>query len=148
MKAANKNRKNERGASLVEFSIAATVFLMTMFAVVEFGRAVWTHNALADAARRGARYAVLNPEANAANVKNVVVYGDPAGGTTPVVENLATTNINVNYTNFGLDKGTVQVTITEYKFNFSIPVFGTQLSMPNYTTTLTGESAGLQPPPI
>ncbi len=60
MRKINKNK--ERGASLVEFSIAATVFLTVMFGVIEFGRALWTHNALADAARKGARYAVVNPQ--------------------------------------------------------------------------------------
>jgi hypothetical protein len=79
-------------------------------------------------------------------VKNVVVYGDPAGGTKPIVENLSTTNVQVNYTGFTLDGGTVQVTITDYQFHFVIPIAGTQIQMPNYTTTLTGESAGLLPP--
>ena len=74
-----KNRKRQRGATLVEFSIAATVFLLTMFAVLEFGRALWTHNALTDAARKGARYAVLHRADQINEVKNVVVYGDPAG---------------------------------------------------------------------
>jgi len=50
-------KTNERGSTLVEFAIGATVFLTAMFAVLEFGRALWTHNALTDAARRGARYA-------------------------------------------------------------------------------------------
>src|SRR5687767_13042209 len=104
-------KHNERGASLVEFSIAATVFLMAMFAVIEFGRALWTHNALADAARRGARYAVVNEQADIADVKRVVVYGNPAGGTAPVVSNLTTDNVEVTYAGFGLDVGTVQVTI-------------------------------------
>jgi Flp pilus assembly protein TadG len=141
-------RNKERGSTLVEFSIAATVFLMVMFAVIEFGRAVWTHNALADAARLGARYAVVNPAANEANVKNVVVYGDPAGGTNPVVENLTTNNVQVNYSGFGLDAGTVQVTITDYQFRFVVPIIGTTINMPNYTTTLTGESAGTVPAPL
>lgn len=141
-----KSKNRQRGATLVEFSIAATVFLLTMFAVLEFGRALWTHNALTDAARRGARYAVLHRADQIDNVKNVVVYGDPAGGTNPVVENLSTTNVQVNYTNFKLDGGTVQVTITDYQFHFVIPIVGTQIQMPNYTTTLTGESAGLLPP--
>jgi len=141
-----KNRNRQRGGTLVEFSIAATVFLLTMFAVLEFGRALWTHNALTDAARRGARYAVLHRADQIDDVKNVVVYGDPAGGTNPVVENLSTTNVQVNYTNFKLDGGTVQVTITDYRFHFVIPIVGTQIQMPNYTTTLTGESAGLLPP--
>jgi Flp pilus assembly protein TadG len=141
-----KRRNKQRGAMLVEFSIAAAVFLTVMFAVLEFGRALWTHNALADAARRGARYAVLNQASKIDEVKNVVVYGDPAGGTNPVVENLSTTNVQVDYTNFKLDGGTVQVTITDYKFQFVVPVIGTQIQMPNYTTTLTGESVGLLPP--
>ena len=34
------NKKSrERGATLVEFSIGASVFLLVMFAVIEFGRA-------------------------------------------------------------------------------------------------------------
>jgi len=141
-----RNRNSQRGATLVEFSIAATVFLMTMFAVLEFGRALWTHNALTDAARKGARYAVLHSQGDIDAVKNVVVYGDPAGGTNPVVDNLSTTNVNVVYSDFKLDGGTVQVTITDYRFHFVIPIIGTEIQMPNYTTTLTGESAGLLPP--
>lgn len=146
MSMTGNSRKRERGSTLVEFSIAATVFLMSMFAVIEFGRALWTHNALADAARRGARYAVINSQANMGNVKNVVVYGDPAGGTTPVVEDLTTDNVQVTYSGFGLDVGTVQVTITDYQFKFVIPIVSKKIQMPNYTTTLTGESAGTLPP--
>jgi Flp pilus assembly protein TadG len=137
-----KARKGERGASLVEFSIAATVFLIALFAVLEFGRALWVHNALTDAARRGARYAVLHDPSKADNVKNVVVYGDPAGGTTPVVDNLDTTNVTVAYSGYGLDTGTVSVSITGYQFQFVLPVGVTSIQMPNYTTTLMAECAG------
>jgi len=143
------SRKNtERGSTLVEFSIAATVFLTVMFGVIEFGRALWTHNALTDAARRGARYAVVHKQIEIADVKNVVVYGDPAGGTKPVVENLTTDNVIVNYSGFTLDGGTVQVTITGYDFNFVVPIVSTKIRMPSYTTTLTGESAGNLPPTL
>ena len=59
------NKKaGQRGSTLVEFAIGATVFLMVMFAVLEFGRALWIHNALSDAARRAARYAVNQPASN------------------------------------------------------------------------------------
>ncbi|MDT4895007.1 MAG: hypothetical protein QOH25_84 [Acidobacteriota bacterium] len=148
-----RERRTERGATLVEFAIGATVFLTAMFAVIEFGRALWTHNALSDAARRGARYAVnhkgpdvANPAGDVAAVKNVVVYGDPLGGSKPVVDNLTTANVQVQYSNFGLGAGTVSVSITNYKFQFIIPIVGTTISMPNYNTTLTGENAGLVPP--
>jgi Flp pilus assembly protein TadG len=138
-------RKNERGSTLVEFAIGVTVFLMAMFAVMEFGRALWVHNALTDAARRGARYATLHAAASEANVKNVVVYGNEAGTGQPLVNNLSTTNVNVNYSGFGLNEGTVSVSITDYQFQFVIPIVGTTITMPNYKTTLTAESAGLIP---
>jgi Flp pilus assembly protein TadG len=141
-----KPRKNkEAGSTLVEFAIASTVFLIVMFAVLEFGRALWVHNALADAARRGARYAVVHTEGDAAAVKNVVVYGDSAGGSKPLVDNLTTANVNVTYSGFGLSGGTATVTITNYKFQFIVPIVSTSINMPNYMTTLTGESAGLIP---
>lgn len=141
-----KAKKRERGATLVEFSIAATVFLTMLFAVLEFGRALWVHNALTDAARRGARYAVLNPQSSAEAVKNVVVYGDPDGGTKPLLPNLTTSdNVQVSYNGFGLDTGTVSVQITGYEFEFVLPFITTSITMPNYNTTLTGESAGLIP---
>jgi Flp pilus assembly pilin Flp len=140
-----RSRKNERGATLVEFSIAATVFLIAMFAVLEFGRALWVHNALTDAARRGARYAVLHKASDIDDVKRVVVFGDPAGGTNPVVNNLDVPNVDVSYTGFGLDTGTVSVSITNYQFQFVLPIGPTSIQMPDYQTTLTGESAGVIP---
>jgi len=140
-----KNRKNERGSTLVEFSIGVTVFLTAMFGVMEFGRALWTHNALTDAARRGARYATMHSPTNVDQVKNVVVYGDPAGGGQPMLNNLSTANVNVTYNNFGLNDGTVSVSITGYQFQFVVPIIGTTITMPSYTTTLTAESAGYVP---
>jgi Flp pilus assembly protein TadG len=145
MKQVKRFDLSERGATLVEFSIAVTVLLTSMFAVVEFGRALWTHNALTDAARRGARYATLHTPADVANVKNVVVYGDEAGGTQPVVPNLSAANVTVTYTDIGVNKGTVSVGITGYQFQFVVPLIGTTITMPAYSTTLTGESVGVLP---
>ena len=141
-------KSNEKGASLVEFSIAAMVFLTAMFAVIEFGRALWVHNALSDAARRGARYAVTHSADSAAQVRNVVVYGDENGGETPMIPNLTPDNVTVEYTNFAVNGGRVTVSITEYEFQFVIPIVGTTITMPSYSTTLTGESIGFVPDPI
>ena len=152
-------KSRERGSTLVEFAIGATVFLTVMFGVIEFGRALWTHNALADAARRAARYAVNQPAASPAGTKtsgtnvgpsisairNVAVYGDPAGGSKPLVTDLTPENLNIQYTNFGVGSGTVAVTITNYQFKFVMPIVGTSIQMPDYNTTLTGESAGTMP---
>jgi Flp pilus assembly protein TadG len=139
-----QTRKGEHGASLLEFAIAATVFLTVLFAIVEFGRALWVHNALSDAARRGARYAVLHKTTDIDDVKKVVVYGDTTS-TTPLLENLSTTNVDVTYNGFNLDEGTVSVSVHDYSFQLVLPLLVSSISMPNYTTTLTGESAGLIP---
>ena len=143
-----KEGRHERGATLLEFAIGVTVFLTMMFGVVEFGRCLWTHNALADAARRAARYAVNHPEADKEDVKSVAVYGIPKGGKTPLINNLTTANVNVQYSNFGLGEGTVSVSITNYQFQFVVPLIGKTIQMPGYNTTLTGENIGYVPKDI
>ena len=128
----------------MEFAIAATVFLTVLFAIVEFGRALWVHNALSDAARRGARYAVLHKAADIDDVKKIVVYGDLTE-TKPLLENFSTLNVDVIYEDFKLDGGTVRVSIHNYDFQLILPLLVSSIRMPNYTTTLTGESVGLIP---
>jgi Flp pilus assembly protein TadG len=133
----------------VEFAIVSTVFLSVMFGVIEFGRLFWTHNALRDAARRGVRYAAVrkNDAAGIQAVKNMVVYGDPAGGSTPVVSGLSTSNVNVQYVNYnGIQLSSrASVSVTGYQFQFSVPLLGGTMNMPAYRTSLPGESAGNVP---
>lgn len=147
-----KNRKNERGAALVEFAIVATVFLTVLFGILEFGRLFWTHNALRDATRRGARYATVrkNDTAGIAAVKNMVVYGDPNANpatATPVVSGLSTSDVVVQYQNYNgvLLSSRASVSISNYQFQFSVPIIGGTLNMPAYRTSLPGESAGFVP---
>ncbi|HET9527690.1 MAG TPA: TadE family protein [Pyrinomonadaceae bacterium] len=138
-------RDNERGSTLVEFAIGVTVFATVMFGVLEFGRALWVHNALTDAARRGARYATLNSESSETQVKNVVVYGNPEGTGQPMLNNLSTANVNVAYSGFGLNDGTVSVSVTDYELQLVIPFVNATIPMPSYKTTLTAECAGFIP---
>jgi len=130
---------------MVEFAIAAMVFLTAMFGVIEFGRAIWTHNALTDAARRGARYAALHSSGDVESVKNVVVYGNADGGDKPMLPNLSLENVEVNYSEFAVNRGTVSVSVTNYQFEFIVPIIGSSITMPAYSTTLTGESVGFVP---
>ncbi|MFN2530718.1 MAG: TadE/TadG family type IV pilus assembly protein [Pyrinomonadaceae bacterium] len=139
-------KRDEKGSTLVEFAIGATVFIMSIFAVLEFGRALWAHNALADAARRGARYAVLHSVGSDSGVKNVVVYGDPAGGSQPLLPDLTVDNVQVSYSpDFIVNQGTATVSIKNYQFKFVLPFLPKTITMPTYSTTLTGESAGFIP---
>ena len=150
MRREGKSRRKERGAALVEFAIGATVFLTAMFAVIECGLLLWTHNALTDAARRGARYAVMHPQGKAGEVQNVVIYGEPSPGADerPLVAGLTPDKVKVNYSGFGVGNGRATVSIEGYDFNFVVPLVGIKLRLPPYRTTLTGESAGWVPPTI
>jgi Flp pilus assembly protein TadG len=46
---------HDRGQSLVEFSLAVTVFLVLLMGVFDFGRAIYQYNGVAQAAREIAR---------------------------------------------------------------------------------------------
>ena len=171
-------RKYERGATIAEFAVVATFFFMLIFGVIEFGRFLYTHNALTDAARRGARYAVLH-EAEVAQdgqprvakcVRNVVMYGethisnypacDPPSGQPVLIHGIAAANIRVTFNGADLDNnptspnpyganlGTATVTIENFSFNINIPLFRLNVPLRTYATTLPAESAGFEPDDI
>ena len=166
-----KFSNDERGSTVVEFAMVAGVFFMILIGVIEFGRLLYTHNALNDAARRGARYASLNKEADEGCVKKVIIYGQSHvtktgntctanAGATPLVNHIDTATINVNYqganndedaeidTNYGTNLGTVTVEIKNYTFTMLIPVVSLSLTLDDYATTVTAESAGWEPADI
>jgi Flp pilus assembly protein TadG len=52
-------RRSIRGQSLVEFAMVLPLMLVIVFMITEFGRALWIKNTLTQAAREGARDAVV-----------------------------------------------------------------------------------------
>ncbi len=171
-------RKNERGTSMAEFAVVATFFFMLIFGIIEFGRLLYTHNALTDAARRGVRYAIIHKAEVATDgtpkvakcVKNVIMYGEthisaypacnPPAGQPTLISGITTANIEVTFNGadldgkpltpnpYGANLGTATVTIKNYNFNLSIPLLRRTVTLPAYTTTLPAESAGFEPPDI
>lgn len=155
---------SERGIATIEFAVASGFFLMMIVAVVAGGHFFWTHNALVEATRRGARYAAsqcdpadtacTNYDTAIARIKNMVLYNSPTAGTEPFVPNLQASNVTIIYSrvgcpdasckpgpeDFGVASGTVSVKIEGYDYDFILsPV---TLHMPPYETTVRGESAG------
>jgi Flp pilus assembly protein TadG len=49
-----------RGQALVEFALVAPFFFILLFSIVEFGRAIYYIQILNNAAREGARYAIVH----------------------------------------------------------------------------------------
>jgi hypothetical protein len=141
----------ERGATLLEFVIAASMFLMMLVAIVAGAHLFWTHNALVESTRRGARYAVLHATTtNDASVRSVVVYGTPtpSAGASPFVPRLSAENVTVTPSGLGVGQGRVRVEITGYQYHFAVPFLDFTIDMPAYGTTMAGECAGLAPPEL
>jgi Flp pilus assembly protein TadG len=153
MKQSTQNH-SERGTAIVEFTITAAFFLMMIVAIISGGHLFFTHNALVESTRRGARYASLlakpaseacvNNSTTVDPVKNMVLYGTPTVGTTTLVNNLQASNVTVCYSSdYGVAKGTVSVKIENYNYTFAVA--GRVINMPAYQTTVQGESAGTGP---
>lgn len=78
--------RNRRGAVLVEFVMISLIFMMAIVGVIEFGRAVWTHNTVGHVAREGARWAIVrgNESGRIADTAAVSAYILSRIGTRPL----------------------------------------------------------------
>src|SRR4051812_35032447 len=54
------NRRRGAGVEFVEFSVVVFVALILIFGVMEYARALWIKNLMDNAAREGARFAVVH----------------------------------------------------------------------------------------
>lgn len=53
-------RKRQRGSALLEYAVIVTVFLMLIFGIIDFGRALYTYHYLSNAARDATRWSAVN----------------------------------------------------------------------------------------
>jgi Flp pilus assembly protein TadG len=109
-----KRIRNQRGAALLETAITIPLVLLVTVSIFEFGRAYQTWQVLTNAAREGARVAVLSDSTDAnvsATVRNYLQSGQLPGA--------ATATINVERTvPFGSNTAS-RITVT-YPFNFTV----------------------------
>jgi Flp pilus assembly protein TadG len=57
-----RQRDRTRGQALAEFALVAPIFFLMLFAIIDFGRYVYYVQILNNAAREGARYAIVHGE--------------------------------------------------------------------------------------
>jgi Flp pilus assembly protein TadG len=55
-------RRDRRGQGLVEFALIAPVFLLILIATFDLGRGVFAYTSMTNAAREGARLAIVNQD--------------------------------------------------------------------------------------
>jgi Flp pilus assembly protein TadG len=99
--------RNRKGSVMVEFAIGVGVMLAAFTGTFQFGYTFLQYNNLQNAVARGARYASLVPydspnatpsAAFKTAVQNMVLYGTPTAGATPVLPGLGTGNVNLTVT--------------------------------------------------
>lgn len=149
-------RSLQRGVTTIEFAIVASLLFIVMFGVIEFGRALFVANMLAESTRRGARVAAVCPVGDPAPAQ-VAIFAT-AGGNSRIAANLTTANVEVSYLN---QDGTpianptaagnfvqiqyVRVRIVNYSMQLLIPFVMPEFVLPAFTATLPRESLGYSP---
>jgi Flp pilus assembly protein TadG len=113
-----KLARTERGAALLETAITMPLLLLVVVGIFEFGRAYQTWQVLTNAAREGARIAVL-PNSTTGTVQARVLtymqYGQ--------LPNAAAASINVNPNAtipYGAGTATASIVTVSYPFNFIV----------------------------
>jgi Flp pilus assembly protein TadG len=132
-----RRRPRRNGTAVIEFAVGAGVLLTTFTGTFEFGYTLTEYNKLETAAAQGAHYAAIVPydsltttpsAAFLSSVKNMVLYGSPVAGNSPVVSGLAAGNVVLKVSFANGVPSSMQVSITGYTIN---ALFGTH--------TLTGK---------
>jgi Flp pilus assembly protein TadG len=113
-----KRLRNERGAALLETAITLPLVLLVTIGAVEFGRAYQTYQVITNAAREGARIAVL-PGVNDAAVDNRVVDYMSAGQLSAAEEATVTVTRN-NPLAIGTGAATASRVVVSYPFTFMV----------------------------
>ena len=97
-------RIDRRGNAMVEFALSFGLLFPVMAGVFQFGYSYYIYNLLETSVRSTARYAATRtydspnttPSSNyLTGVKNMLVYGDPAGSGSAIVPGLTTAHVRV-----------------------------------------------------
>src|SRR3954454_15013511 len=95
-------RRSSRGTAILEFALGWSLLWLLFTGVYQFGMALYVYNKLQYAATNGAmlaaraNYDLSNTGLFTTQIGNMVVYGNPGGGSSPVVPELSTANVNVS----------------------------------------------------
>ena len=147
-------KKHQQGLFIVEFAIIAAALFILLFGVIELSRIIWIWNTADEATRRGARVAAVCP-INHPSVPEATIFAPAgSGGPSPILRNLTTANVQVDYldangaaeTTFS-DIEFVRVSLVNYTVTPLIPFINTAFTLPPFETTIPSESLGLIPDP-
>ena len=133
---------------MVEFAISFGFIFPLLYGTFQFGLSFLNYNELVNAVRAGARYASYRTYDSATStpsaafrdaVRNVVVYGNPGGGTTPTFAGIRPSNVDVRAT--FENNVPVAVTVAISGFDMNVAMADVRLNKPEVTFPYTGRFA-------
>jgi Flp pilus assembly protein TadG len=138
--------RGRNGWAILEFAIGSGVLLAAFTGAFRFGYSFLQYNRLTNAVIQGARYASIIPydstnatpsSAFLSSVRNMVLYGNPDGGTSTVIPGLTSANVNVTVTFTNSVPAAITVSISGYTID---SVFGSQTltNKPKFTYPYLG----------
>lgn len=113
----------ERGNAIIEFALGIGLLALLFNGIFQFGWSFYQYNRVqtlvSNAAVLAARldFDADQPDLFTNAIKNMVVYGTPSGGTTPIVPSLSTANINVDVNPSGGMPTDVTITVRSFQIN-------------------------------
>lgn len=109
-------RRDDHGAAVVEFALVVPVLFLIIFAVIDFGRALWTMNVLSSGVREGARAAAVESAADykaVAEAKTVAYINSTLGLTGSAALTTADVDVNTTIATTGTDAGLIKVSLKQ-----------------------------------
>ena len=142
MKSIHHHYRNakRRGVTVVESALVLFLFLFVMIGIVNMGTILFTYQGLVQRVQAGARYGIVNTY-DATKIKNVVVYGDPDGGSSGFF-GITTSMITVEAEDLDNQISRVQVVIEDYPMHLFTPYVSGAFQLPQIEATFTTESEG------
>lgn len=119
-RAIGRLRKTEAGQALVEFTLILPIFLLLLFAIVDFGRGFYTWLLVTNAAREGARVAAVQSDSATINARIYNSFCDNY----PSSCGLNPSKLTINKTNVQGSRGSAVKIDLSYNFQFATPIGG------------------------
>jgi Flp pilus assembly protein TadG len=129
------NRRFKRGNAIIEFGLAFPILFTFLIGTFQLGYCFFVYNELASLVRGAARYASVTDfdsgssgSTFSSEVKNMVVYGNPAGGSAALVVGLTTSKVSVSWQ---ADAAGIPQTVTVKISSFTFKLLGRTLQLTN-----------------
>lgn len=102
----NRRRWNGRGQVLAEFALVIPIFLLLALSLLDFARGIFIYSVISDAAREGARYAIVHGSSETDNLPQT-----GPGSNLPTPDPDGTINVvpKTRELAFGLDQSALKV---------------------------------------